>query len=97
MADTSREPALERTDFQELEEAEDLFPEPAAAQEEVSGRRRRRCRGGRGERGGQGVKPPADRGAPGPLNPLFSERATGAARGHVRGARRRVGVSQSVR
>nr|XP_019962255.1 PREDICTED: sorting nexin-2-like [Paralichthys olivaceus] len=34
MADITREPAPERTDFQELEEAEDLFPEPAAAREE---------------------------------------------------------------
>uniref|UniRef100_A0A667WW62 Sorting nexin-2 n=1 Tax=Myripristis murdjan TaxID=586833 RepID=A0A667WW62_9TELE len=33
MADTARDPPPEQTDFQELEDGEDLFPEPAAAPE----------------------------------------------------------------
>uniref|UniRef100_A0A3B4UWL2 Sorting nexin-2 n=1 Tax=Seriola dumerili TaxID=41447 RepID=A0A3B4UWL2_SERDU len=33
MADTARDPPPEHTDFEELEDAEDLFPEPAATQE----------------------------------------------------------------
>lgn len=40
MADTARDPPPEHTDFQELEDGEDLFPEPAATQE-VRRRRRR--------------------------------------------------------
>lgn len=41
MADSARDPPPEHTDFQELEDAEDLFPEPATTQE-VRGRRRKR-------------------------------------------------------
>ncbi len=33
MADTDRDPTPEHTDFQELEDGEDLFPEPTATQE----------------------------------------------------------------
>lgn len=33
MADTARDSPPEHTDFQELEDGEDLFPEPAATQE----------------------------------------------------------------
>ncbi|XP_068166024.1 sorting nexin-2 isoform X1 [Antennarius striatus] len=33
MADTARDPPLENTDFHELEDGEDLFPEPSATQE----------------------------------------------------------------
>lgn len=50
MADTARDPPPEQTDFEELEDGEDLFPEPAATLEV---RRRRReeevMKGGRGE------------------------------------------------
>lgn len=33
MADTARDPPPDRTDFQELEDGEDLFPEPGNTQE----------------------------------------------------------------
>ena len=47
MADTARDPAPESTDFQELEDGEDLFPEPAASQEVR--KREEVIKGGRGE------------------------------------------------
>lgn len=56
MADTSRDAPPLHTDFQELEDGEDLFPEPTAAQEV----RRRWRREAEGSCGGQGVMPPAD-------------------------------------
>lgn len=47
MADTARDPPPESTDFQELEDGEDLFPEPAATQEVR--KREEVIKGGRGE------------------------------------------------
>lgn len=52
MADIASHPPPERTDFQELEDAEDLFSDPAVTQEV----RRRTClREAKGSCGEQGV------------------------------------------
>lgn len=56
MADTASHPPPERTDFQELEDTEDLFSDPAVMQEV----RRTRLREAKGSRGEQGVMLPSD-------------------------------------
>lgn len=57
MADTASHPLPERTDFQEVGDAEDLFSDPAVIQEV----RRRTClREAEGSRGEQGVMLPTD-------------------------------------
>lgn len=67
MADTAaRDPPPERTDFQELEDGEDLFPEPAATQEVRRAEEVEEGGGGgdegrpKGAVGRQGVMLPAD-------------------------------------
>lgn len=57
MADTASHPPPERTDFQELEDTEDLFSDPAVTQEV----RWRTCfREAKGSCDEQGVMPPSD-------------------------------------
>lgn len=56
MADTARHLLPERTDFQELEDTEDLFSDPAVTQEV----RRTRLREAKGSYGEQGVMLPSD-------------------------------------
>lgn len=56
MADTASHPPPERTDFQELEDTEDLFSDPAVTQEV-----RRTCsEEAKGSCGEQGVMLPSD-------------------------------------
>lgn len=56
MADTASHPPPERTDFQELEDTEDLFSDPAVTQEV----RRTWLREAKGSSGEQGVMLPSD-------------------------------------